>query len=122
MFYKPYSGRFYNRNTGTMKVKCFTDECEWRYVPDVTRFDYQQVYVDKGIPDTVALRDISNSLVDIPDVALKFEYSDIKYIIVKSLEDFSKLMAAIESWQLEQSIEHELISKILVWDLSKGDF
>ena len=33
MYYKPYEGKFKNRNTGKIVKKCFTDECEWRFMP-----------------------------------------------------------------------------------------
>ena len=36
MYYKPYEGKMENRNTGKKTTQCFTDECEWRYNPDVT--------------------------------------------------------------------------------------
>ena len=40
---------FENRNTGEITHKCFTDECEWRYILDVTRNGFQQVYFDNDI-------------------------------------------------------------------------
>lgn len=57
-----------------------------------------------------------------PNISLKFAYSDLKYIIVKNEEDFGKITEDIVSWKLETNIEHILISKIIIWDQSKGDF
>ena len=57
-----------------------------------------------------------------PAISLKFDYSDLKYVIVKTVEDFERLTEEIMSWKLEKSVEYMLISKILVWDQSKGDF
>ena len=42
MFYKPYQGNFVNRNTNEKSRKCFCDECEWRYVPNVRGIGLQQ--------------------------------------------------------------------------------
>lgn len=122
MYYKPYSGMFINRNTGKSHKKCFTDECEWRYIPDVTVAGFQQVYYDEKIINAGGLRDISNSMSGIPDISLKFTYSDLKYIIVKTKEDFAKLTTSIGLLKLEPIKERELISKIIVWDNSRGDF
>ena len=111
-----------NRNTYKMRKKCFTDECEWRYVPDVTKEGFCQVFYDENIINAESLRDTSNALSDIRSVSLLFSFDDLKYIIVKTMEDFTKLHESISSWNLKQSEEHSLISKILVWDNSKGDF
>lgn len=122
MYYKPYSGRIRNRNTNKMQRKCFTDECEWRFIPDVTKAGFQQVYYDEHILNAGVLRDLSNSMSEVQDISLSFEYSDLKYIIVKTMDDFRKLMRQLEAWGLDQTNEYELISKVIVWDNSKGDF
>lgn len=122
MYYKPYSGMFENRNTKKRLKKCFTDECEWRFIPDVTVAGFQQVYYDQNIINAGVLNDMSNAMSGIADISLPFEYSDIKYIIVKNSSDFAKLTAAITELGLDDIAEHELISKIIVWENSKGDF
>lgn len=122
MFLKPYSGMFENRNTKKRTRKCFTDECEWRHVPNVTVAGFRQVYYDEKIINAGVLIDMSNAMSGVPDISLKFEYSDVKYIIVKDTSDFIKLTAAITEIGLGNDTEHELISKIIVWDNSRGDF
>lgn len=122
MYYKPYSGMFENRNTKKRFNKCFTDECEWRFIPDVTAAGFQQVYYDQNIINAGVLNDMSNAMSGIADISLPFEYSDIKYIIVKNSTDFAKLTAAIAELGLDDIAEHELISKIIIWENSKGDF
>ena len=102
--------------------KCFTDECEWRFVPDVSVAGFHQVYYDEKIINAGGLIDMSNAMSGIPEISLKFEYSDIKYIIVKDNEDFAKLTTAIAELGLDNSAERELISKIIVWENSRGDF
>ena len=122
MYYKPYEGKMKNRNTGKIENKCFTDECEWRFIPDVTVAGFEQAYYDETIFNAGVLNDISNSMAGISEISLGFDYSDIKYIIVKTKEDFEKLTSEIVSLKLEEMIEHQLISKIIVWDISRGDF
>lgn len=52
MFYKPYQGNFVNRNTNEKSRKCFCDECEWRYVPNVRGIGLQQTIPEYEIPNT----------------------------------------------------------------------
>lgn len=55
-------------------------------------------------------------------ISLKFEYSDIKYIIVKNSSDFVELSNLVSSLIDNKISEHELVSKIIIWDKSGGDF
>ena len=46
----------------------------------------------------------------------------MKYIIVKTKDDFSNLISVIEELNLNNLEKYRLISKILTWDTAKGDF
>lgn len=120
MYYKPYDGKMENRNTGKIEVKCFTDECEWRFVPNVTTAGFEQAYHGEMLVNAGVLEEISNSMIGIPEISLQFAYDDLKYIIIKTKADFEKL--ATEISDLEDSIQHELLSKVLIWDVSGRDF
>ena len=120
MYYKPYDGKMENRNTGKTKTKCFTDECEWRFVPDVTIRGFEPALHGDMILNAGVLDEISNSMSGIADISLQFEYDDLKYIIVKTKADFEKLVQEISD--LDDTIQHELISKIIIWDISGRDF
>ena len=122
MYYKPYEGKMKNRNTGKIKKKCFTDECEWRYIPDVTRAGFMQVYFNEDILNAGGLNDISNSMSGIREISLNFDYADLKYIIVKTLSDFEILTEVIMTLGLDKLEEYQLISKVIIWDSAKGDF
>ena len=61
-------------------------------------------------------------MVRVPEIALKFKYNDVKYIIVKTKDDFSNLISVIEELNLNNLEKYRLISKILTWDTAKGDF
>lgn len=122
MYYKPYSGMFENRNTKKRIRKCFTDECEWRFIPNVSVAGFQPVYYDQTIINAGGLVDMSNAMSGIPEISLKFDYADVKYIIVREHSDFAKLCTAISELGLDTNAEHTLISKIIVWENSRGDF
>lgn len=122
MYYKSYEGIMKNRNTGKSKKKCFTDECEWRFIPDVTGAGFEQVYFDEDILNAGCLSDYSNAMSGIQEISLNYDYADLKYIIVKSLSDFEILTEVIMHLGLCKSEEYQLISKVIIWDRSKGDF
>lgn len=122
MYFKPASGMMKNRNTGRRIKKCFTDECEWRYVPDVSKLGYKQIYYNEKIINAGILNDISLSMIENPKISLKFDYEDLKYIIVKTKEDFNRIAKFINQMHIEKEQEAQLLSKIIIWELSGGDF
>lgn len=122
MYYKPYEGNMRNRRSGEIERKCFTDECEWRFIPDLSESEFQQIYYDQNIMNAGIMNDISNSLMNIDNVLLKYDYNDLKYIIINTSDDFSKLVDVINNLQTDITTKNELISKIIIWDKSKGDF
>lgn len=123
MYYKPYSGMFENRNTGEITHKCFTDECEWRYIPDVTRNGFQQVYFDNDIVNSDGLKTIvSNSMEGKGEISLNFDYSDLKYVILKTRRDFNNLLGEMSAMDLSEKEKLEIVSKVIIWEESKGDF
>lgn len=58
----------------------------------------------------------------IQKISLSFDYSDLKYIIVKTMDDFQELATVIAGLKLDKLKEQQLFSKIIIWDISKGDF
>lgn len=122
MYFKPYSGEMENRNTGKKETKCFTDECEWRYVPDVSKIGYKQIYYNENILNAGILNELSISMEENPDISLKFELDDLKYIIIKTKEDFEQIFKFINEMDIEIEEKELLLSKTLIWELSGGDF
>lgn len=121
MYWKPYQGEQMDCD-GVIKLKCFTDECEWRFVPDVTKADFDQVLYKKSQLDKQKYDVFSDAMDGIKEISLQFEYSDIKYIIVKSRDDFKDISSVIKELIKDEFEKSLLISKIIVWDESKGDF
>ena len=122
MYYKPHDGLIENRNTKIKQEKCFTDECEWRYIPNVAKAGFHQVLRDEEIINKGVLEEMSNGLARAIDVALPFEYKDLKYIIIKENEDLEILFREIKNLDISNDEKYYLISKIIVWENAKGDF
>lgn len=122
MYYKPYEGKEKNRNTQKLENKCFTDECEWRYIADVSPLGYKQVYQDENILTGGTLQDINDAIANEKVISLPFTLNDLKYIIIKTEDDFNKINRYIHKLNLDELTTSLLLSKIIIWDLSKGDF
>lgn len=107
----PRDGRNINKN--------FTDECEWRYIPNVSVIDLPQVVTENNI----ASIDVLNRTISAKNnVWLKFDFDDIKYIILQNNQDFEKLNEHLDGCIANELIRRKLISKIIIWDEAKEDF
>lgn len=117
MFYmKPLYGTM-PRGTETIR-KNFTDEREWRYIPDLSKTDLPQ-----AIPDdyTETYNKFNDSLEDHDCCWLRFEYEDVKYIILpehSDLNNFYKQINNISSYNAKR----QLVSKVIIWADAKEDF
>ncbi len=119
MYMKPYSGKMRNNHDRLVK-KCFTDECEWRYVPDVSNHGYKQFILNDD--SSSYSNNLSNSLKKYDDIALKFDYSDIKYIIISNKDDLIGFIDLIKQISISEKEKMLLVSKIIIWEDQKGDF
>lgn len=123
MYMKPYSGECWNRVKETNEMKSFTDECEWRFVPDIVPIGYEQAITDVDrLANKEMLDEFSNSFRNLSEAGLEYEIGDIKHVIVKSEEDFELFVTRIDQMDTLVQERDRLISKIIVWDESKGDF
>ncbi len=126
MYLKPYSGKFQNRHhigkRSKKQIKCFADECEWRFVPDVSKAGYRQIYHNFANIKSFSFAEVNNAMQGNESISLTFEYSDIKYLIVETRIAFQELIEKIGSLSLDENIEKDLISKIIIWEESEGDF
>lgn len=118
MYYlKPIEGTM--ERDGVEKPKNFTDECEWRYIPNVKSENLPQAVSDAEIFSLPTL----NQAISIKESCwLKFKLEDVKYIIVQTDEEFARLNEVIETKSINREEKSRLISKVLVWGNVKGDF
>lgn len=122
MFLKPYSGDFKNRVTNEYQSKCFTDECEWRFVADVSKLGMEEIITNVSKMSDGVLTLLNNALEGQKCASLDFEYEDIKYIIVKDVDDYEKFLSfIIRLKNISESDKYLLVSKIIIWSEIEGD-
>lgn len=123
MYLKPYSGNFKNRNTDQIDYKCFTDECEWRFVADVSGLGMNEIITKPEQMQDGILTFMSNALDGKDEASLRFEYEDIKYIILEDESAYSSFLEFINALNgISESHKQFLVSRILTWSEAKGDF
>lgn len=124
MYVKPIEGKTFNHTQNKYIKKCLTDEQEWRFVPSVEmleKLEMKQAIVDISELDKSILTLESNALDGIEECSISFEYGDIKYIMVLDEQELPPLYKVIESLPLHEDDKKELYTKIIVWNLWKGD-
>lgn len=125
MYMKPLLG-WQKDILGQNQYKYFLDESEWRYIFDPSNIDEcehidecEQFYLGNEYSTVKKLNEIISEDLRI---GLSFNYSDIKYIIVKTKKDFEKILNLLEMCISDKHELYVLISKIIVWDESGSDF
>ena len=113
-------------------IKNFHDEKEWRYVPrqeELIRNNLQNIIVSENVlkKRSTINRELQN--IEYQDIWLKFEYEDIKYIIVPNRTERIELIKFInllpdnnfrdDDGEIDKDI---LISRILVLEKIRGDW
>lgn len=125
MYFKPYQGMMEYRVDGRKHRKCFTDECEWRYVPDLREEELPMVIADDWKINTY-LHEFNKVLGSCSSASIKFNYDDLKYVMIDNISTFADLLSEIDKWcqggEISESDANKLLSKVLVWDEIKGDF
>lgn len=104
---------------GEKIFKNFTDECEWRFIPDVKKANLPQAVSDTEI---FSVPTLNEALQITKECWLQFVAPDIKYIIVNTDEEFEQVVEAIKSKKLDTKISSRFLSKILVWSDVRRDF
>lgn len=117
LFFKPILGTM-DRNEETVR-RNFTDECEWRYVPDLRNTELPQVVREENL---FSKANLNKALVSTKACWLRFQPDDIKYIILKLRDEFERLTELLYSKNLNNKITNMLISKTIIWGEEKGDF
>lgn len=118
MFYmKPIEGSM--PREGTIITKNFTDECEWRFIPDVALIDLPQVITDNELASVNVL---NKTISENKECWLKFDFDDIKYIILQGDKDFEEICEFFDRIIDDKNIKRKLISRIIIWDNAKEDF
>ncbi|MGL6184774.1 MAG: abortive infection system antitoxin AbiGi family protein [Clostridium chrysemydis] len=123
LYMKPLSGKMMRKDG--LKEECnFHDEHEWRFIPEMSILEKNNM--EGFIINHQKLRSeyydmYSEALKTIPDAWLRFEYEDVKYIIVKHSYR-EKLIEKIEGLSINTIKKIELISKIFIYDEIEEDW
>ncbi len=118
MYYmKPIEGNM-PRN-GKYIFKNFTDECEWRFIPNVADIELPQVVTED---DAASIGKLNDTINENNCCWLEFDYSDIKYIIIPDESELADVCDVIECSVKDKEIQRKLISKIILWSDAKEDF
>lgn len=119
-FFKPYSGQMWRINKYVEKR--FYDEREWRYVPflNSTEFEYR---LDKEEFLNAIKRASANETIA-TKFPLKFQYSDIKYLIVNKEDEMVALSDALDTMNeiFTEEQRKVLKTKIISSEQIKEDF
>lgn len=103
--------------------KNFHDEKEWRFIPDFNEVDTQLplfVPQEQLIPSVYNL--YSESLKLVEKLFLRFEYNDIKYLIVPNEEDRNHLIKFLTSnIEANDETKYKLVSKIIIFNDLRED-
>lgn len=122
-YYKPLYGKMIRKDKKTGNIeevrRTFTDECEWRYIPKVSSYKLKSVLMEN---EEFLRDDYNNALKKANKCCLKFNWNDIRYIIIESNDDFNKIVSILEAKIKDKDIKHRIISKIIIWNEMEGDF
>ncbi|MCD7951100.1 MAG: abortive infection system antitoxin AbiGi family protein, partial [Erysipelotrichaceae bacterium] len=95
----------------TKKLKDFTDEKEWRFVPNINCPEFSEIIIDDTI-DNPDVLELYNATIKKEGYCLNFDYKDIKYLFVKKSSNRKSLIKVIEKLECSQEEKNYLISKI----------
>jgi len=117
---KNYEGML-KRNGEPPKKYRFSDEREWRYVPDIDHA-CEMYYNRKEFGEPDAKEKAAKS---VADLRLKFEPDDIKYIIIKDeseITEFINHLRASKGANFNMHVVEKLTTRILTSEQIKTDF
>lgn len=126
-FMKPLFGEM-PRGEELISNKNFTDEKEWRFVPDVPDEVARSFYIDPldGIETSPKAIETANEAIKLVKQArLPFQVSDVKYIFVDSEDDAAALtdfIMGLKGNKISRPNKLALVQKILIYDEMRGDF
>ena len=135
-FIKPLRGKMSRRLSSGKEIhfdKNFHDEKEWRYVPEseiLNNKKLDKIMVNPSLVGEYVQVNEQLESNDYEEIWLKFEYEDIKYIIVSNKNDRLELINYIcemseDKFEKKYPVKEQkllLISKILVLDEIRGDW
>ncbi len=104
-----------NHDEGTVSRYIFQNECEWRYVPEISTLPHDVDFILRNEDVTRnAISYYSDVLENHQESWLFFDWDEIKYIIVPSEKESEEMIKVIRTLDIDSSMEDLLISKLEV--------
>ena len=111
MYMKPISGLVDNKDGGK-DAYVYQDECEWRYVPSDNFPGSLHLILKQKETTITAQKMYSDVLRNHEECWLKFEWKDVRYIIVPDEAAVKNTIATIRTLEINEPDKDGLISKI----------
>ncbi|ASI83633.1 hypothetical protein FORC48_2547 [Bacillus cereus] len=123
LYLKPLDGDMLRY--GEYELRNFHDEREWRFVPSIGQEDDLDLLIPQNLLSSKVYDTYSKGITKRNDLWLKYEYEDIRYLIVETKNDRTDLIQFITK-ELNDDIndfeKNLLISKVIVWEEMKEDW
>lgn len=111
MYMKPIWGLEKNEKDDLAEY-VYQDECEWRYIPSDHFPKELHLILRQGETTEKARSKYSNILVRHPECWLKFDWSEVRYLIVPDEVAVTNTISVIRSLKIDADQKDMLISKI----------
>lgn len=111
MYMKPIWGLETN-DKGIRKEYVYQDECEWRYIPSDNFPENLHLILKQGETTEKGKDEYTKALENHNECWLKFEWSEVRYIIVPDEAAVKNTIATIRTLEITESEKDLLISKI----------
>lgn len=112
VYMKPIWGQEKNKE-GNLENYVYQDECEWRYIPsDYFPEELRPIILPQAETSDNARDVFSKALARHKECWLKFNWEDVRYLMVPDEMAVKATIATIEGLELERDEKHLLISKI----------
>lgn len=108
---KPISGLVDNKDGGK-DAYVYQDECEWRYVPSDNFPGSLHLILKQKETTITAQKMYSDALRNHEECWLKFEWKDVRYIIVPNEAAVKNTIATIRTLEISEPDKDVMISKI----------
>lgn len=112
MYMKPISGM--EKIEGEERPYVFQDECEWRYIPTENFPKDLKLILAENAATENAKSYYSKALLSHPETWIKFDWEDIRYIIVPDEVALKRIIEIIKELPLGDTQKYFLISRIEV--------
>lgn len=111
VYMKPIWGKQVGKN-GKITDYMYQDECEWRYLPSETAMKGLPLIMRQEDMTEQGIKDHCKALAKHKDSWLRFEWTDVCYLIVPNEAAMNRTIRTIMNLKINEKEKYRLISKI----------